>query len=125
MDAPNETTVLAWEQRRREALLAGDAEALAPLLSEQLAYVHSTAVCDGKASYLAKLQGGTLRYGALALSELVVQAGPGVALVRGRMDATVVKDGQEKAVRSLFLTVWMPEAGAWRLRAHQGTPLPA
>lgn len=121
---PTPAQALQWEQQRRAALLAGDATALAPLLSEQLAYVHSTAACDGRASYLAKLQAGTLRYRALAFSELTVQAGPGVALVRGRMDATVVKDGQEKAVRSLFLTVWMPEDGAWRLRAHQGTPLP-
>lgn len=30
---PTPEQVLHWEQRRREALLAGDAEALAPLLS--------------------------------------------------------------------------------------------
>ena len=125
MNIPTEQDVLDWERQRREALLAGDAEALAPLLSEQLAYVHSTAACDGQASYLTKLSGGALRYRTLAFSELAVQTGPGVALVRGRMDATVVKDGQDKAVRSLFLTVWMPEDGAWRMRAHQGTPLPA
>lgn len=124
METPTKQDVLRWEQQRRGALLAGDAEALALLLSDSLVYVHSTAVRDGKASYLAKLQGGALRYRALAFSELAVQTSPGVAAVSGRMDATVVKDGQERAVRSLFLTVWVPEAGAWRLRAHQGTPLP-
>lgn len=121
---PTPEQALHWEQQRRDALLAGDADALASLLSDGLLYAHSTAVRDDKASYLAKLRGGALRYRALAFSELAVQAGPGVALVSGRMDAIVVKDGQEKPVRSLFLTVWCPEGGGWRLRAHQGTPLP-
>lgn len=122
-------TVLQWEAARRAALLAGDAEALALLLSGQLVYVHSTAVRDTRASYLAKLSGGVLRYLRLDFTELVVQLHAGAALVTGRMSATVLKDGQEKQVSSLFLTVWCPEPGpageeVWRLCAHQGTPAP-
>ncbi|MGH6628008.1 MAG: nuclear transport factor 2 family protein [Burkholderiaceae bacterium] len=129
MEAPTEQSVLAWEQQRRTALLTGDAEALAPLLSDALVYVHSTAARDGKASYLAKLRDGALRYLSLEFDQLQAQVSDGAALVTGHVRATVRKDGQDKAVRSMFLTVWLPEpAGAavvWRLRAHQGTPLPA
>jgi len=121
---------LQWEQRRRDALLAGDADALAPLLSDALVYVHSTAVQDSKASYLRKLREQVLRYLRLEFTDLQAQVTDGAVLVTGRMGATVLKDGQEKQVRSVFLTVWLPEAGpagdtVWRLRAHQGTPLPA
>jgi hypothetical protein len=119
---------LQWEQRRREALLAGDASALDAMLSESLVYVHSTAVRDTKASYLAKMTGGVLRYLRLDFTGLEVQRHEGAALVTGRMSATVLKEGQEKQVSSLFLTVWCPEPGpagpVWRLCAHQGTPLP-
>jgi Domain of unknown function (DUF4440) len=122
---------LQWEQQRRAALLAGDAEALAPLLSEALVYVHSTAVRDSKGTYLAKLRGGVLRYLSLEFTDLNADVSAGAVLVTGRMAATVLREGQEKQVKSVFLTVWLPErtdgsvAGeTWRLRAHQGTPLP-
>lgn len=128
MDKPTDRAILEWEQRRREALLAGDTTALEGLLSDALVYVHSTAVRDTKDSYLRKIRDGVLRYLSLEFSELQAQGSEGVALVTGRMRATVLKDGREKQVASVFLTVWVPEpygvGSTWRLRAHQGTPLP-
>ena len=125
---PSSAEVLSWEQQRRDALLAGDATTLQSLLSEALVYVHSTAVRDTRDSYVGTVRDGVLRYLTLSFDDLQVQVTPGAALVTGQMRATVVKDGQEKAVRSLFLTVWTPESNGvparWRLRAHQGTPLP-
>jgi ketosteroid isomerase-like protein len=121
--------VLACELRRRDALLAGDIQALSMLLSQDLNYVHSTAVCDSLASYLAKLQSGSLSYQTLDFENLQVSAQASSAIVTGRMQAQIVKEGQIKAVRSLFLTVWWLEKNGqdepvWRLRAHQGTPWP-
>jgi Domain of unknown function (DUF4440) len=122
---------LQWEQQRRAALLAGNADALAPLLSETLVYVHSTAVRDSKGTYLAKLRGGMLRYLSLEFTDLQADVSAGAVLVTGRMAAMVLREGQERQVKSVFLTVWLPEpddgavqAMPWRLRAHQGTPLP-
>ena len=122
--------VLACELRRRDALLAGDIQALSMLLSLDLIYVHSTAVSDSLASYLAKLQSGSLSYRTLDFEDLQVSAQASSAIVTGRMQAQIVKEGQIKAVRSLFLTVWWLEKDEqskplWRLRAHQGTPWPA
>ena len=59
MDKANErlTAVLAAEERRRQALLSADLEALQGLLADTLVYVHSTAASDSKDSYLAKLRG--------------------------------------------------------------------
>ena len=120
--------MLHWEQRRSDAMLAGDSVALEALLSDAIVYVHSTGARDTRDSYLRKIRDGALRYLRLELSDLQAQVLPGAALVTGRMNATVLKDGQEKQVSSVFLTVWVPEpsdsGSAWRLRAHQGTPLP-
>ena len=123
------TAVLAAEERRRQALLSTDLEALQGLLADTLVYVHSTAASDSKDSYLAKLRGGGLRYQALQFDDLqACLLGPAgdVAVVTGRMAAQVLKDGQPRAVRSLFMTVWARSAAAgdWQLCAHQGTPLP-
>lgn len=121
-------TVLHWEQLRRAAMLAGDSAALETLLSPDIVYVHSTGTRDTRSSYLHKIREGTMRYLHLNWSDLQVQLLPDVALVNGRMDATVLKDGQEKPLHSIFLTVWtaQPSDGgsAWRLCAHQGTLLP-
>ena len=120
--------VLQCEQRRRDAMLAGDSAALEDLLSEAIVYVHSTGVHDTRDSYLRKIRDGAIRYLRLELCDLQAQVLPGVDLVTGTMQATVLKGGQEKPVSSVFLTVWVPEPsdmeGAWRLRAHQGTSLP-
>ena len=122
--------VLAAEERRRQALLSADLVALQGLLADALVYVHSTAASDSKDSYLAKLRSGGLRYQALQFDDvqarLLGTAGD-AAVVTGRMAAQVLKDGQVRAVRSLFMTVWARSAAAgdWQLCAHQGTPLPA
>ncbi len=115
--------VLQWEQRRRDAMLAGDAAALRELISGQVIYVHSSATRDTRDSYLKKISTGALCYLHLVLSDMQVQMVEGAALVTGRMQATVSRDGKEIPVRSAFLTVWVPEHGVWRLRAHQGTPV--
>ena len=124
--------VLAAEEWRRQALLSADLEALQVLLADALVYVHSTGASDSKDSYLAKLRSGSLRYQALQFEDLqargVGQAGDAV-VVTGRMVAEVLKDGQPRAVRSLFMTVWTRAPGTapvpWQLCAHQGTPWPA
>lgn len=122
--------VLTAEERRRQALLMADLEALQGMLADDLRYVHSTAASDSKDSYLAKLRSGGLRYQALQFDDLQARLlGPlgDVAVVTGRMAAQVLKDGQVRAVRSLFMTVWARSADTvnWQLRAHQGTPLQA
>ena len=95
------------------------------LLSPTLVYVHSTGVRDDRASYLAKLASGSLRYLALAFEDLQVQQVGQAAVVQGAMRATVRKDGVDKDVSSLFMTVWSAQAdGTWQLQAHQGTPRP-
>mgnify|MGYP000019299515 FL=1 len=125
-------SVLAAEECRRQALLSTDLEALQGLLADALVYVHSTAASDSKDSYLAKLRSGALRYQALQFDDVQARLlGPegAAAVVTGRMAAQVLKDGQVRAVRSLFMTVWARsaarDAGGWQLCAHQGTPLPA
>jgi len=117
--------VLVLEERRRQALLAGDLPALQGLLADDLVYVHSTGACDRKDSYLARLSGGSLKYLALDFSDQRVQWLQQAAVVSGRMAATVSKDGQQKNVASLFMTVWACGSdGVWRLHAHQGTSMP-
>lgn len=124
--AAPQIAVLAAEERRRQALLSADLEALQALLADALVYVHSTGGCDRKASYLAKLSGGGLKYMSVNFHDMQVQHLQQAAVVTGRMAAQITKDGEPKTVASLFMTVWgCGVDGVWRLHAHQGTLLPS
>ena len=122
-------SALIAEEQRRQAMLGGDIAALEALLSEGLVYVHSTGGRDTKTTYLDKLASGNLKYLSLSFEDLQVHGAGPVHVVTGRMSAEVSIGGQSKAVRSLFLTVWMPEPGAdgqqvMRMLAYQGAPYP-
>lgn len=122
-------SALMAEEQRRLAMLGGDIAALDGLLSEGLIYVHSTGGRDTKTTYLDKLASGSLKYLTLSFEDLQVHGAGPVQVVTGRMSAEVSIQGQSKAIRSLFLTVWMPESGAdgqqgLRMLAYQGAPCP-
>jgi len=122
-------SALIAEEQRRQAKRNGDNATLDWMLADGLVSVHSTGARERKATDLAKLASGSLKYLSLSLEDGQVQAAGAGQVVTGRMSAEVSKDGQSKAVRSLFMTVWMPELGAegtpsLRMLAHQGTPYP-
>jgi ketosteroid isomerase-like protein len=120
-------SALMAEEQRRQAMLGGDIAALEALLSDGLVYVHSTGGRDTKTTYLNKLASGSLKYLSLSFEDLQVHGAGPVQVVTGRMSAEVSIQGQSKAIRSVFLTVWMPEPGAdgqqgLRMLAYQGAP---
>jgi len=116
--------ILALEQRRCGALLAADVEALAPLLSERLVFMHANALPDDRASLLEKMRGGRIVYRTLSVSEeMVVDLGE-VALLHARLSAAVEVAGQPRRIENRTLSVWAREEGTWRLLAYQPTPIP-
>lgn len=110
--------VLAADDARNAAMVAGDVPALERCLSEQLSYTHSSGFRDGKASYLASLRAGKVRYHSVRREETTVEPlGETAALMHGRLILAVSIDGQEKTVDSLFSSVWVLHEGGWQLRA--------
>ncbi len=117
--------VLQAEEKRRQALLAGDLDALDALLSPALVYVHSSGGQDSKASYLEHMRSGTLQYQSMSFEALQAHPASFCCIVTGRMLAQVTRNGQPMSIRSLFMTVWAPAPGTapvWQLQAYQGTP---
>lgn len=106
-------------------MLAADVGALGALLSDTLAYTHSTGVTDSKQSYLELLAGGALRYEALAFAEPQTRLLGAAGLVSAVMRATVLKGGVRRDIASSYLAVWEHSAAGWVLQAVQATALPA
>jgi hypothetical protein len=116
--------VRALEDRRYAAMIAADTAVLDELLSERLAYTHSTGGQDSKASYLEKVRSGFFVYDSIEHPVDTILAGEDYALVVGQMVARVWRSGELMTLRNSALAVWVREEGTIRLLAYQPTPLP-
>lgn len=124
MPAVLEGSLLAAEEARRLAMLAADVGVLGTLLSNTLAYTHSTGVTDGKLSYLQLLAGGALRYETLEFAAPQARLMGTAGLVSAVMRATVRKGDIRRDIASSYLAVWEHTAMGWVLQAVQATALP-
>ncbi len=128
---PTSHPALQAEGKRLAAMRANDTQALAALLHDDVIYVHSSGGTDSKASVLANITSGKLRYLQVDFEDVEARDLGTAAIVTGRMVAKVHRDGKDLDIRSQYMTVWQasdparddPAGEPWRLRAHQGTPL--
>lgn len=116
--------ILAKEKQRGDALLAGNVDALAALLSERLVFAHANATFDDKASLLKKMGSGNIVYKTLNISDTRVIDLDGTALLFSHLVADVTVGGQPRAIDNWTLSVWTRESGDWRLIAYQPTAVP-
>ncbi len=119
------TTANQLEGARWAFMLRGDATALAELLSEDLRYVHSSGVLDGKKEHLETIISRSVIYkSAESRIESVIPVGQDGLIINGviKMEATI--QGTPRSMHSRFVVVWRREAGSWKLVAHQTTLMP-
>jgi hypothetical protein len=114
--------IRALEAQRRVAMLASDTQALEALFDEGLLYLHSTGGRDSRASYLAKLSSGAMRYETLTLDVSDVVVRERFALLSGSMTASVRVAGEMPkmlAIASRYESLWMLSSDGWRMAAIQ------
>jgi len=117
--------VLADEDARFAAMIRADADTLGPWLAEDLYYVHSTGVVEGRAAFIAAVSSGRIHYHAIEVTEReVVLLSRSAALVRGVGRFTVSAGGEPRLLRLRYLAVYGRSHGAWRLRLWQSLLLP-
>ncbi len=117
-------TILEREQKRCDALLKGDVDALAGLLSERLLFAHANATFEDKVSLLKKMEAGTIVYKTLSVTEAQVIDLGETALLSSRLTASVTVGGNPRAIDNYTLSVWTLEQDSWRLIAYQPTAIP-
>lgn len=116
--------IASVDAARYAAMVAGDGEALAAFLDEELVYTHSDGSRDTYASYLEKVRTGHFDYHRIdAPVDDTVLFGD-CAIVVGRMEADVVVRGEARKLHNASLAVYRRKDGAWRLIAYQPTPMP-
>ncbi len=121
------TALRAADDERIAATIAADRTRLAAIYSDALHYAHSNGKVDTKASQIEGLATGPNRFESFTYSERTfTAAGPGVALMKGRVSAGLRNraSGQPSRMELSYLAVWRQEGGQWRFLAWQSCRLP-
>jgi ketosteroid isomerase-like protein len=118
--------LLALEQERRRALVEEDHPRVAELFADDLVYVHTTGLVQGKADYLEYAK-SAVQYLDIERGELQVRVyGDHLAVMTGTQCNTLRKRGGEQSIRGEgFATqVWTLGAKGWQICSFHGTRAP-
>jgi len=118
--------ILERERALYRAQIAGDVEALTPMLDDGLVYIHSTGVGETKQEYLAGVADGLYEYGSIESRDTRLQVFADVAILNGLVDMTVSAHGAAKRlIHLVFCLVWIRQDDTWRLDFRQATRIPS
>ena len=116
--------VLALDERRLKAMIAGDAGELETLLHRDLKYTHSSGAVDGKDSYIRGVREKLWDYLSIDTRDAVMTVYGETALIHCRLQIELEVKGVPRQVDSLALTVWIKDEGRWQVLAVHSTPCP-
>ena len=114
--------VLAAERQLYRAMINNDLDALGDILSEDLIYVHSTAVAEGKALYLARVAESHYDYKSISSTDVTIRIRQDLAVMSGTLNMDVATGGGPALMMHLlFVLVWTKQDGGWKLSLRQAT----
>ena len=112
--------VLKIDQARLAAMMAGDATALARVMSDELAFVHSDGRVESKADYVKNVLAGDTAYEGVVTKDVrTMEPAPGVVILIGAQEMKKRLGPTWSEVKLRFMSVWRNEAGTWRMVAWQ------
>ncbi|WP_433281568.1 NAD(P)-binding domain-containing protein [Pseudonocardia xinjiangensis] len=112
------------EDRRYDAIVAGDFDGFAKLAHPDLAYTHSTGDTDTLESYLEKCRAGFYDYHRIDHPVDRITVVGDTAIVVGEMNADLTAGGVQKTLTNRCLAVWVRSGGDWKLLGYQPTVIP-
>ena len=116
--------ILALEDERFRAMIAGDLPTLDRILADDLTYVHSGGQLESKAEFLGRLRSGDLKYKVMRREDVQVRLLDCAAVVTGRVHVEVYAEGEDRSIVMRFTDVYAQRAGRWRMVAWQSTRIP-
>jgi hypothetical protein len=114
---------LKAEDSRYAAQAGDDFDSLQRLYGDDLVYVHSSGVVDGKASYIERQRSG-LHYRAMRRSNVTVRVYGCMAIITGDGSFDVTQKGQDSTVMLLFHSIWVKRGSTVQFVSWESTPAP-
>ena len=123
--SPAEDAARKAQADRFGALVKGDVDAVAGMLSDDLIYTHSNSKVETKAEFVGLLKSGHYQYRSIVPKDAVVRVYGDTAVINAYADIEVTTAGQPLSLKLRFIEVWVKQGGAFKLVAWQSTRLPA
>jgi hypothetical protein len=124
---PDDAAVLAAQKERMQSMVKNDLDALGKLLPDDYTYTHASGAVDTKASLLASLKAGRLKYKSIDPGQPLVRVYGNAGILTGT--ATVQVDSATigpAPFQILYTDVYVKKAdGRWQPVAWQSTRPPA
>lgn len=117
--------VLAAQDRRIAATVAGDVAALTAMMTDDLTYTHSSGVEESKAEFLSALKSGKYVYREIGTSGRRVRVHGDAAVVSGPSHVVIAPGGKRTEIDLYFTELYVKEGGQWRMALWHSTRLPA
>jgi hypothetical protein len=109
----------------RQAMLDENVEALRALTSTQLNYGHSSGAIENQEQFLAVFESKNSDYQKWDIYDLEISlTQKNLAIVRHKVNASIVSNGNTNNLQIGLLMVWTKEKGTWKLLARQAFRLP-
>jgi len=113
------------EDRRFQAMIDGEFDAVDKLLGDGLVYTHSNGQFDTRAEYIALFKKGAFKYLKIERPTENIQVYSDTVVVTGRVQMEVIVEGKPKLINSRYTDVWIKGAKGWQMVVWHATPLPA
>ncbi len=116
--------VLAAELQRYNAQTGDDFAALERILGDDLVYIHSSSLVDGKASYVESMRSGNVKYIEMRLEDHQVRVYDCLAIMTGTASFDVRVKENEITVKLRFTEAWAKRQGRLEFVSWQATRIP-
>jgi ketosteroid isomerase-like protein len=101
------------------AMISGDREALANIVSDHLSYGHSGGHVEGKEEFVEKIASGKSDFVTIDISDQTIDIDGNTGIVRHTLNATTNDSGKPGLVKLKVLLVFKKQNGSWKLIARQ------
>jgi ketosteroid isomerase-like protein len=113
------------ERALYDAMVARDLAALERALAPDLVYVHSTAVAESRAEYLAGVARGLYEYESIESRDVRLRGDASIVLQDGICDMRVGAAGKPaEMIHLMFVLVWTKAPTGWQLLHRHATRMP-
>jgi hypothetical protein len=116
-----EDMILKLDKQRFEAQISKDTVALNQLLANDLVYVHSSAVVEGKKEFIGNIANKKWDYREVNIEKAKARVYKNTAIINGTAKINLWQTDKMVTVYLHYLDVWAKEKGKWRMVSWQST----
>ena len=107
------------EDRRYDAMIRSDADALANTLAEEFFYHQPNGKTNDKPGYVKQMQTGTVKIFSAERYDVKVNVYGDIATAMGGTRLDIEIGGERRKADLRYLNVWVKRDGRWQLAARQ------